>query len=169
MVGWHHWLNGHEFEQTPGHSEKQGSLACCSPWGRKESDMTEQLNNNRISDAEHLCMHLLATFMSSLETKKLSFEFWYNIKKEYAFLSKYISVYSWIFFKDYNQNNISGMVNFMCQVHWATRCSDIWLNSILGVSGRVFLNKKNIWNCTLSEADCPFQCGGLHPIHWGPE
>ena len=79
--------------------------------------MTEQLNNNRISDAEHLCMHLLATFMSSLETKKLSFEFWYNIKKEYAFLSKYISVYSWIFFKDCNRNNIFGMVNFMCQVH----------------------------------------------------
>ena len=46
MVGWHHWLNGHEFEQTPGDSEGQGSLACCSPWGCKESDMTEQLENN---------------------------------------------------------------------------------------------------------------------------
>ena len=41
MVGWHHRLNGHEFEQTPRHSEGQGSLACCSPWGHKESDMTE--------------------------------------------------------------------------------------------------------------------------------
>ena len=40
MVGWHHQLNGHEFEQIPGDSERQGSLACCSPWGRKESDMT---------------------------------------------------------------------------------------------------------------------------------
>jgi len=38
MVGWHHWLNGHEFEQTLGDSEGQGSLACCSPWGSKESD-----------------------------------------------------------------------------------------------------------------------------------
>ena len=38
---WHHWLNGHEFEQILGDSEGQGSLACCSPWGRKESDMTE--------------------------------------------------------------------------------------------------------------------------------
>ena len=46
MVGWHHRLNGHEFEQTPGDSEGQGSLVCCSPWGHKESDMTEQLNNN---------------------------------------------------------------------------------------------------------------------------
>ena len=40
MVGWHHRLNGHEFEQTPGDSEVQGSLACCSPWGHKESDTT---------------------------------------------------------------------------------------------------------------------------------
>ena len=37
MVGWHHWLTGHEFEQTPEDSEGQGSLACCSPQGRKES------------------------------------------------------------------------------------------------------------------------------------
>ena len=44
MVRWHHWLNGHEFEQAPGNGEGQGSLTCCSPWGRKESDMTEQLN-----------------------------------------------------------------------------------------------------------------------------
>ena len=46
MVGWHHRLNGHEFEQTPGDSEGQGSLACCSPWGCKVSDTTEQLNNS---------------------------------------------------------------------------------------------------------------------------
>ena len=41
VVGWHHKLNGHEFEQTPGDSEGQGSLACCSPWGLKELDATE--------------------------------------------------------------------------------------------------------------------------------
>jgi len=40
MVGWHHQLNGHEFEQTPGDSERQGSLVCCNPWGQKESDTT---------------------------------------------------------------------------------------------------------------------------------
>ena len=40
MVGWHHQFNGHEFEQALGESEGQGSLACCSPWGHKESDMT---------------------------------------------------------------------------------------------------------------------------------
>ena len=38
MVGWHHWLSGHEFKQTPGDGEGQGSLECCSPWGHKESD-----------------------------------------------------------------------------------------------------------------------------------
>ena len=44
MVGWHHRLDGHEFEQAPGDSEGQGSLACCSPRGCKESDITKQLN-----------------------------------------------------------------------------------------------------------------------------
>ena len=48
MVGWHHHLNGHEFEQTLGDSEGQGSLVCCSPWGCKKSDTTEQLNNNNV-------------------------------------------------------------------------------------------------------------------------
>ena len=46
MVGWHHPLNGHEFEQTLGDSEEPGSLVCCSPWGLKELDKTKQLNNN---------------------------------------------------------------------------------------------------------------------------
>ena len=47
MVGWHHRLNGHEFEQTLGGSEGQGSRLQCSPWGRNESDTTEQLNNKK--------------------------------------------------------------------------------------------------------------------------
>ena len=41
MVGWHHQLNGHEFEYTPAVGDGQGSLVCCSPWGQKESDTTE--------------------------------------------------------------------------------------------------------------------------------
>ena len=44
MVGWHHRLNGHEFEQALGASDGQGSLVCSSPWGNKALDMTEQLN-----------------------------------------------------------------------------------------------------------------------------
>ena len=44
MVGWHHRLNGHEFESAPGGGDGQRGLACCSPWGRRESDTTERLN-----------------------------------------------------------------------------------------------------------------------------
>ena len=46
-VAWYHWLNGQEFEQTPGDSVEEGSLVWGSPWGRKQSDMPEQLNNNK--------------------------------------------------------------------------------------------------------------------------
>ena len=58
-VGWHHQLNGHEFGQTLGDSEGQGGLMCCSPWGHKELDTTEQLNNN-IKYA--ITLHLKITF-----------------------------------------------------------------------------------------------------------
>ena len=44
IVGWHHRFDGHEFEQAPGVADGQGGLACCSPWGCKESDTTERLN-----------------------------------------------------------------------------------------------------------------------------
>ena len=50
MVGWHHQLNGHEFEQALGDGEGQGSLVCCSPWGCKESDTTERLNTTSYQD-----------------------------------------------------------------------------------------------------------------------
>ena len=46
MVGWYHRLNGRKFAQTPGDNEGQGSLACCNPWGGKESQTTEQPNNS---------------------------------------------------------------------------------------------------------------------------
>ena len=46
MIEWHHRLKGQEFGQALGDGEGQGSLACCSPWGHKESDMTEQLKNS---------------------------------------------------------------------------------------------------------------------------
>ena len=49
MIAWLHRLNGHEFQQAPGDGEEQGSLECSSPQGRKESDITEQLNNNKPS------------------------------------------------------------------------------------------------------------------------
>ena len=49
MVGWYHKFNGHELGQTLGDGEGQGGPVCCSPWGHKESDMTERLNNNESS------------------------------------------------------------------------------------------------------------------------
>ena len=54
MVGCHHWLNGHEFDQAPGIGDGQGVLACCSPWGRKELDMTEQLNWTELNQCRKL-------------------------------------------------------------------------------------------------------------------
>ena len=59
IVEWHHWLSGHEFKQTLWDSEGQGRLACCSPWGRKELNTTEQLNNSNW----HLTMYLLNLFL----------------------------------------------------------------------------------------------------------
>ena len=53
MGGWHHRLDGREFEQALGDPEGQGSLACCSPWGRKESHAIEQLNNNFHAENKH--------------------------------------------------------------------------------------------------------------------
>ena len=53
MVGWHHWLKGHEFEQAPRDGDGQGGLACCSPWGCKELDMTDQLNNKMLLKYKH--------------------------------------------------------------------------------------------------------------------
>ena len=49
MVGWHHQLNGYEFEQAPGDGEGQGSLACCNPWGRKELNTTTWVSPNRMN------------------------------------------------------------------------------------------------------------------------
>ena len=61
MVGWHHRLNGHEFEQILGDSEGQGSLGCCGPWGYKESDTTWWLNNdNQLSGASILLFSMLS-------------------------------------------------------------------------------------------------------------
>ena len=53
-VGWHHWLDGHEFEQALGFGDGQGSLACCSPWSHKESDTTEQLNHHHMKGIQFI-------------------------------------------------------------------------------------------------------------------
>ena len=58
MVGWHHWLNGHEFEWAPGVGDGQGGLVCCSPWGRKELDTTERLNWTVLIKSSNLSANL---------------------------------------------------------------------------------------------------------------
>ena len=65
MMGWHHQLNGHEFEQTPGVGDGQGSLACCSPWGCKESDTSEQLNSSNNIRGQIVCFSLILTSLST--------------------------------------------------------------------------------------------------------
>ena len=68
MVGWHHRLNGHESEQSLGDGEVQGSLARCSPWGRKELDVTEWLNNSSPATLrEAMCSHGYRSWTWSLE------------------------------------------------------------------------------------------------------
>ena len=59
MVGWHHRVNGHDFEATPEDVKGQGSLACCSPWGCKESDTTENLNNNNLHKYRAIYLHFV--------------------------------------------------------------------------------------------------------------
>ena len=61
MVGWHHWLKGHEFEQAPGDGDGQGSLECCSPWGGKEPDTTEQRKQQKLGNSK-LLIALQANF-----------------------------------------------------------------------------------------------------------
>ena len=67
MVRRHHRLNGDEFEQAPGVGEGQGSLACCTPWGHKESDTTEQLNNITLTHSLNKCREALGVQPSGPE------------------------------------------------------------------------------------------------------
>ena len=55
MVGWYHYLNGHEFQYIPGVGDGQGGLVYCSPWGHKESDTTERLNSVQFSSVTQSC------------------------------------------------------------------------------------------------------------------
>ena len=76
MAGWHHCLSGHEFEQALGDGEGQGSLACCSPRGRKESNMTQRLDNNNIKHNGNTNprANTLPRWHSGICTGKVTFE-----------------------------------------------------------------------------------------------
>ena len=74
MVGWHHWLNGHEFEQTLGDGEGQGNLACCSPQGHKRvrHDLTTEQQKQAYKEMADLLGHLALFSVSSLKVYKLA-------------------------------------------------------------------------------------------------
>ena len=69
MDGWYHRLNGHEFEQASGVGDGQGGLVCCSPWGCKESDTTERLNNNNRNNSGNVHQILLSRFREELKQR----------------------------------------------------------------------------------------------------
>ena len=93
MVGWHHWLNGHEFEQAPGDGEGLGSLVCFSPWGHKELDTTEQLNNKCLFI--RLCEHLSYFHLELLWAKCITFVLRPLYRQ--VFLFSWINIWEWNF------------------------------------------------------------------------
>ena len=75
MAGWHHWLDGHESEWTPGDGDEQGGLACCDSWGLKELDMTErlnwtELNKNLVYSSGNSIQYSIMTYMERKSKKK---------------------------------------------------------------------------------------------------
>ena len=85
MVWWYHWLNGHEFQQILGDGEGQGNLACCNPWGCKESDTTEWLNNNQ----QYLgCFHTLVILNKTAVNMRVQIYFRDNDFTSFGFWKK---------------------------------------------------------------------------------
>ena len=114
MVGWHHRISGHESGQTLGDT-RQGSLACCSPWGCKKSDMTEQLNDNQLSNLQCLPVFLRIRSMSSLGipvstilSKLKTYYFWY---KSLGRLKIVCSLY-------YSESRLGMHQNYPGQLNW---------------------------------------------------
>ena len=104
MVGWHHWLSGHEFEQTQGNSGIQRNLECCSPWDRKESDMTEQLNNNNhILTIKKKWNNAISSYMDGLRDYHTK---WYKSEKDIIWYHLYAeskTLYKWMYLQNRNR------------------------------------------------------------------
>ena len=79
MVGWHHWLNGHEFEQTPGDGEGPGSLVCCSPWGHKSQTWLSDWTATKTLEDRHVSVLFpaISSGLSSVPAQKI-FVKWFN-------------------------------------------------------------------------------------------
>ena len=88
MVGWHHRLNGHEFEQTPGGGKEQGGLECCSPWGCEELDTTERLKNCNNNPSSQLSIHPfiytfihLSLYLYAVQHIVITWSIWTAVKR----------------------------------------------------------------------------------------
>ena len=89
MVGWHHQLNGREFEQTPGVGDGQEGLACCSPWGHRELDMTKRLNWSNYQERDGKMGHQESGRFSSLGWLRIvPFSLWESLNGSHCFQDK---------------------------------------------------------------------------------
>ena len=134
LIGWHHWLYGHEFEQALGDGEGQGSLACCSPWGRKESDNAEWLTTTFVFIWHHLsglvmwiilvlCLcyiNLLLIFSYSVLMKGFKAMFLYFQQWKYNIFNNVLT-FSW-FLQDYIRKLIPG---WWSDLLWPTEASEM--------------------------------------------
>ena len=123
MVGWHHRLNEHEFEQTLGDSEGQGMVACCSPWGCRESDMTEWQNNSSNPCPSHRWR--CPTITSSLRPSPPAFSLSQHLgfSNELALPIRWPK--NWSFsFSISPSNEYSGLIS--CRMDWFDLLADQW-------------------------------------------
>ena len=107
MFGWHHWLDGHELKQAPGVGDGQGNLACCSPWGRKDSDTTEQLNwtdgsllflEFLVAFVFLLIMFICITFSYYLENQREWYIIWECLSVTYTYSDNFFLNQSFLLF-----------------------------------------------------------------------
>ena len=112
MVGWYHGLNGHEFERTPGDSESQGSLACCCPWGCKESDTRVSALSTRVAQSDWATKPFFGKLTSSyqllrpvlLQTSFVNEYLWWRSRKLNLWNDQ-TPHGSWIFFINFQTKN----------------------------------------------------------------
>ena len=121
MFGWHQWLGGHEFEKTPGDAEGQGGLACCSPWGHKESDTTYPLNNKQ--QVRDICF--LQYLLSCVCLISLSMVSSGSIN---------VVIYSWIyfFFKARYNSLVCVSISVICLCYLISHLLSLLLSIYLG-------------------------------------
>ena len=111
MVGWHHWLNGHEFEQAPRVGDGQGCLVCCCPRGRKESDTTEWLGwtehtESSIGLLHGSWSHIGGSPSSCLthSTCKEPTRIWFKNQKSWMIMNEPLILIHWLLFEKFNVN-----------------------------------------------------------------